>query len=143
MGFTRYTKPALVGGALMGVLSALPFVNFLNCFCCAYVWGGSILATYLLFKDAAEGTLSDGALTGLLSGIIGAIVSTVVGLPVMFLMKGQMNPLDNMPLEAVDREHAISAKETAELAMRRFTELSRRMQDVNEYYQAAGAARLS
>ncbi len=30
-------KPALIGGVLLGVLSAIPLVSALNCFCCAWV----------------------------------------------------------------------------------------------------------
>ena len=58
----NYTKPALIGGAAMGVLSALPIVNMGNC-CCLWVLGGGAIAAYLLQQDhPAPINLGDGAL---------------------------------------------------------------------------------
>jgi len=40
-------QPALYGGLLIGVLSALPFVSAGNCCCCLWVVAGGMLAVYL------------------------------------------------------------------------------------------------
>jgi len=40
----EYFIPALIGGALMGVASAIPF---LNCLCCLWVVAGAIFSFYL------------------------------------------------------------------------------------------------
>jgi len=102
MNLERYGKPALIGGAAMGVLSAIPFVNMGNCICCLYVWAGSVLAAYLLFKEHAGSTLGDGALVGLFSGICGAVVSLVISLPFTLLMRGRFDPTEFMPPEQLE-----------------------------------------
>jgi len=71
--------PALVGGAVAGVLSAVPF---LNCLCCLWIIGGAVLAAYLLAKDSPVAmTAGDGAIVGIFTGIVAAIVDTVVSIP--------------------------------------------------------------
>lgn len=72
-------NPALLGGALIAILSAVPVINFGNCFCCMWVVLGGILAAYLYQKGLPEGTsfpASDGAVVGLLAGIFGALFGT-------------------------------------------------------------------
>jgi hypothetical protein len=82
-----FLKPALMGGAALGLLSGIPVVNFVNCFCCIWVLAGGGLASWQLNKQR-PGTLTygDGALVGGLSGLIGAIVATAIGIPFMLLM---------------------------------------------------------
>jgi hypothetical protein len=71
--------PALIGGAVAGVLSGLPF---LNCLCCCWVIGGAALASFLLAKDSPVSlTPGDGAIVGALSGISAAVVDSLIGLP--------------------------------------------------------------
>ena len=41
--------PALIGGRVAGVLSAIPFIN---CLCCLWIIGGAMLAAHLLAKDS-------------------------------------------------------------------------------------------
>ncbi len=102
MNTSYYLKPALIGGLLTGVLSGTPLVNMGNCFCCMYVWVGSILAAYIFFKDAPFGTLGDGALVGLLSGIIAAAVNTVVSFPFMFMFWQNGSMDGRIPDEVTD-----------------------------------------
>jgi ABC-type phosphate transport system permease subunit len=69
-------QPAVLGGLLIGVLSALPFVN--TC-CCLWVIAGGVLTTYLLQERLTTPvTAGDAAIAGLLAGIVGAILSTVL-----------------------------------------------------------------
>jgi hypothetical protein len=71
--------PALIGGGVAGVLSAIPFVN---CFCCLWIIGGAMLAAYLLSKDSKVALSSgDGAIVGALAGVIAAIVDFFVSIP--------------------------------------------------------------
>lgn len=71
--------PALIGGGLAGVLSAIPFVN---CLCCLWIIGGAMLSAYLLSKDSKVLlTSGDGAIVGGLTGIIAAIVDFFVSIP--------------------------------------------------------------
>lgn len=71
--------PALIGGAVAGVLSGIPF---LNCLCCFWIIGGSMLAAYLLAKESPVSLKAgDGALVGALAGISAAIVDSLIGIP--------------------------------------------------------------
>jgi hypothetical protein len=88
MNEERMLKPALVGGVLLGILSSLPVVNLFNCFCCAWVICGGVLASYLYVKDSpVPVTLGRGALVGLLAGIFGTIVSALFSIPLSLLLK--------------------------------------------------------
>jgi hypothetical protein len=78
-------KPVLMGGVLLGILSALPFTQ---CVCCAWVIGGGLLAAYLYVKDSsAPVTLGRGAALGLGTGLIGTVVYTLFTIPVYLMMK--------------------------------------------------------
>jgi hypothetical protein len=82
-------KPALIGGVLLGVLSALPAISALNCFCCAWVIGGGVLAAHLYVKGSPfPVALGTGALLGLLTGVIGAIVDTIFSIPLHLALTG-------------------------------------------------------
>ncbi len=80
-------QPALLGGLLLGVLSALPLVNLGNACCCLWVLAGGALAAFLLQRGQdAPISSSDGALVGFLAGVIGAVVWQVLSVPVTMLM---------------------------------------------------------
>jgi hypothetical protein len=80
------TQAALLGGVAIGVLSALPVINFANC-CCAWILFGGGLAAYLMQQNRpAPITLGDGAIVGLLAGVIGAFVWLIVSVPIGFAM---------------------------------------------------------
>ena len=71
-------QPALLGGLLIGVLSALPFVG--TC-CCLWVIAGGVLTTYLLQeRSSLPVTAGEASVAGLLAGVIGAFVSTAVAM---------------------------------------------------------------
>lgn len=81
-------QPALIGGVALGVASAIPFLNCLNCACCALAIGGGFLAAALYFKDAApspEPPYGDAAVLGALTGVIGAVTATIVSIPIQLL----------------------------------------------------------
>lgn len=89
-------KPAVIGGAAAGVLSAIPLVNCLNCFCCALVIGGGFFASWLYLKDQPRPTqppYGEGAIVGLLAGLVAAVAGTITSLP-MQLISGAVG-LDN------------------------------------------------
>ncbi|MDI6698054.1 MAG: hypothetical protein QME85_03845 [Candidatus Saccharicenans sp.] len=79
---TDLIKPALVGGAVAGIISSIPF---LHCLCCLWVLAGGLLAVYLVSKQAAGQssgfTQGDGLLTGALAGVFGAIISILIKTP--------------------------------------------------------------
>lgn len=75
-------KPALIGGILLGLLSALPFLSLFNCLCCAWVIGGGVLASHLYVKNSRfPVTLGTGIVLGLFTGAIGAVVDTLFTIP--------------------------------------------------------------
>ena len=82
-----YGQPALIGGVVMGVLSALPLVSAGNVCCCLWVWTGGLVAAYLLQQNqSAPITPADGALVGLLAGLAGAVVQLIVSIPISLIV---------------------------------------------------------
>jgi hypothetical protein len=80
-------QPALLGGLVLGLLSALPIVNMGNACCCLWVIAGGVTAAYLLQNSqAASITAGDGAAVGFLAGVVGAIVWQALAIPVTILM---------------------------------------------------------
>jgi len=80
-------KPALIGGVLIGILSAIPLIQALNCLCCAWVIAGGVFASYLYVKDSTTAvTLGRGVALGLLTGIIGAVVDTAFSIPLYLVL---------------------------------------------------------
>jgi hypothetical protein len=71
-------QPALLGGVFIGILSALPIVQWCNC-CCLWIIGGGALAAYLQQQNQGTAlTVGGGAQTGLFAGVIGAFVWLIV-----------------------------------------------------------------
>jgi hypothetical protein len=81
-------RAAVIGGLVMGVLSAVtlvpqvPFVRFL---CCIWAILGGVVAAYLYVKKSpAPARIGDGVVLGLLSGVVGAAISLIAFLLVSF-----------------------------------------------------------
>ncbi len=127
MNFERMWKPALTGGILLGILSATPVLNFFNCFCCAWVIGGGILASYLYVKDSpVPVSLGNGVLLGLAAGIIGGIVYAVFSIPLHFILRSgnmgiaeqitqALDRLPNVPPETRDAFQALAQRENVDV----------------------------
>ena len=78
----EYLRPALIAGAVAGILSGLPIVSAGNCLCCLWIIGGAVLAVNLLAKNTVGGlTSGDGAIVGALTGIVAAVVDTLMSIP--------------------------------------------------------------
>ena len=87
------TIPAIYGGILMGLVSSIPFVSFINCFCCAGILMGGFLAV-MFYKnnftpDTPPFTAGDCMTVGVMAGVIGAIISTILGV-IFMLMFGNV-----------------------------------------------------
>jgi hypothetical protein len=84
---TSKTKPALVGGVVMGALSGLPIVSLGNACCCLWVICGGVVAAYML-QEQEPGPISaaDGATVGLFAGVVGACISLVLSIPLGLMM---------------------------------------------------------
>ena len=73
-------KPALLGGLIVGVLSAIPIINYC---CCIWSIGGGALAAYLYIKSSPTPVaMGEGAMVGGLAGVVGAVIYLVLGLPI-------------------------------------------------------------
>jgi hypothetical protein len=96
----NFLTPALIGGAILGVIStiagSLSLVSqglgtVVSLGCCLWLLGCPILAVHLLNKQRPGGlTYGDGALAGVFTGVFGAILSTILGIPLRFLATPQL-----------------------------------------------------
>lgn len=78
------TKAAVIGGALIGVLSVFPVLGG-----CCFLWAlaGGALAVYLYLKNStASFTPGDGATLGAMAGVVGALIYVVIGLPLSYML---------------------------------------------------------
>ena len=83
----KKTQPALVGGLIAGVLSALPIISAGNLCCCLWIVSGGVVAAYILQQNQPTPiTAADGALIGLLAGLVGAFVYVVLSIPITILI---------------------------------------------------------
>ena len=81
-------KPALIGGVLLGLLSAIPVVNLVNVCCCLWALIGGLLASYLYIKNSpVPASAGDGAILGALAGLVGAVIVVVIGIPIRLAKK--------------------------------------------------------
>jgi len=82
-------KPALIGGVLLGLLSAIPVVNLVNICCCLWALIGGLLASYLYIKNSpVPARAGDGAILGALAGLVGAVIVVVIGIPISIIAGG-------------------------------------------------------
>ena len=87
-------KPAVIGGVVLGLLSAIPFVNFVNFCCCAWAILGGLLASYLYVKNSATpANAGDGAIIGAMAGGIGAAIYLVIGIPLALVSGAAMRDM--------------------------------------------------
>ena len=82
-------KPALLGGLIVGILSAIPFLNYC---CCIWAIGGGVLAGFLYIKSSPLPVkVGEGAVVGVLTGIVGAILYFIISVPIgYFLSSAQL-----------------------------------------------------
>ncbi|MGH9871130.1 MAG: hypothetical protein ACRD9S_01545 [Pyrinomonadaceae bacterium] len=91
-------KSALIGGVIVGFLSAIhsliPFIGFC---CCIWSIIGGVLASFIYIKGSSVPVkLGDGAIVGALAGVVGGIIYVVIYLPFsllygMAVMQEQLN----------------------------------------------------
>ncbi len=79
-------QPALVGGVLLGSLSALPLIGAANICCCLWAVVGGASATYLyVLRSPARAELADGIGLGAMAGAVGGVIYFVSGVPLNLL----------------------------------------------------------
>jgi hypothetical protein len=96
------TKAAVIGGAVAGVLSALPILS--NC-CCLWAIGGGLLAVFLYTRNMPTPmTPGDGATLGATAGGIGAAIYLLIAIPLNLIFGAAMMAaqMDQMRQAGVD-----------------------------------------
>ena len=80
-------KPALLGGLIVGFLSAIhSLIPFVGACCCIWSIIGGVLAAFLYIKGSSEPVkLGDGAIVGALAGVVGGIIYVIIYLPFSLL----------------------------------------------------------
>jgi hypothetical protein len=92
------TQPALIGGLVSGVLSALPLIAGGNLCCCLWIVSGGAVAAYVLQQNQSLPIgPGDGALVGLLAGVIGAFVYLVLSIPISLMVA----PMERVVLDRI------------------------------------------
>src|SRR5438046_3992515 len=110
---TSLTQPTLIGGLVVGVLTALPIIYLGNVCCCLWIVSGGVVASYVLQQNQAEPIRpGDGALVGLLAGVSGAFIYLILSIPINLvvgpleqrLVQRLVETMGNLPPEI--REYA-------------------------------------
>lgn len=84
-------KPAVIGGVVLGLLSAIPFINWVNLCCCLWAIVGGLLAAHLYVKSSPTPVnAGDGAIVGAIAGAIGAVIFLVIGVPLAIVSGAAM-----------------------------------------------------
>ena len=113
--------PALYGGIIIGVISAVPGLNLLNCLCCAGIMLGGFFAVFFYKKDLTPNmsplSSNDGLRLGALAGVFGAIVSLILSWLVLTMIGGGdveniKSLLDSLGLSKQIPEEALDEIET-------------------------------
>ncbi|HKR12543.1 MAG TPA: hypothetical protein VJT15_10825 [Pyrinomonadaceae bacterium] len=100
-------KPAVIGGVVLGLLSAIPFVNFVNACCCLWAILGGMLASNLYVKNSSKpATAGDGAIVGAIAGAVGAVIYLVLGIPLSILSETAMRGVLVSLMERADPRQA-------------------------------------
>lgn len=100
-------KPAVIGGVVLGLLSAIPFVNFVNICCCLWAILGGLLASYLYVKNSpVPANAGDGAIVGAIAGAIGAVIYLVVGIPLAIVSGSAMRSIFINLMSSIDPNQA-------------------------------------
>lgn len=104
-------KPALIGGVVLGVLSVIPFVNWLNVCCCLWaILGGLLAANIYVRNSSTPATPGDGAIVGAMAGVVGGVIVIIIGIPVSIVTSGLMTGFIMSILEGVDPSQAEMAR---------------------------------
>jgi len=82
-------RVALISGAAIGAVWAIPGLNLINCCCCAGVILGGVLAVYLYKQefgpDQPTMEASDAAILGIMAGVVAAFTATIMNLLITLL----------------------------------------------------------
>jgi hypothetical protein len=102
-------KPAIIGGVILGILSALPAVN--TC-CCIWALVGGLIAANLYIKASPNPvTPADGAILGAIAGVVGVVLIFVLGIPLQLIFGTAMMSLMQGFVQNADPSQAAQMRE--------------------------------
>lgn len=78
-GPNRFLKSALIGGAVGGVASSIPLINWLNCCFCLLNMAGAAFALSLYLKENPTARIStnDAAICGGMAGVFAGVIAGI------------------------------------------------------------------
>ena len=84
-------QAAILGGVVLGLLSSIPPINFVNICCCLWVLLGGVIAARTLIKRSPvfPVTTGEGATVGALAGVIGSLILLVISVPLGLMGVGE------------------------------------------------------
>lgn len=102
-------KPALIGGAILGILSAIPAVN--SC-CCIWALVGGLIAANIYIKGSPNPVQpAEGAIVGAIAGAIGSVLIVVIGIPLQLIFGAAMTSMMGGYIQSVDPNQAAQFQE--------------------------------
>lgn len=102
-------KPALIGGVILGILSAIPAVN--TC-CCIWALVGGLIAANIYIKGSPNPvTPADGAILGAIAGGIGVVLIFIIGIPLQLIFGTAMMSLMQGIVQNADPSQAAQMRE--------------------------------
>jgi hypothetical protein len=108
-------KPAIIGGVVLGLLSVIPFINFVNFCCCLWAILGGMLAAHLYVKSSpAPVNAGDGAIVGALAGLVGGVIVIIIGIPISLITSGLVSGVFVSLIEGMDPSQAEMARRQME-----------------------------
>ncbi len=107
----KYWKPALTAGILVGIISAIPVVNFLNC-CCLWIIAGIIWSAWMYKAEWGYLDIGPGAALGAITGAIAGLVAGFLNIIIWAIFGGwyrammmRMLANFNIPEQAMSQMH--------------------------------------
>ncbi len=102
-------KPAIIGGVIVGILSAIPAVN--TC-CCIWALVGGLIAANMYIKASPNPvTPADGAIVGAIAGAIGVVLIFVVGIPLQLIFGTAMMSMMSSIMQNADPSQAAQMRD--------------------------------
>mgnify|MGYP000602843796 CR=1 FL=1 len=96
-------RPAMFGGLTIALISTIPILNFINCFCCAGVILGGFVSVYFFNKaledESIRLSLNDGFSLGVMSGALGALISMILKTAIGANLKQQIEKILHSPAQ--------------------------------------------
>ena len=102
-------KPALIGGAIIGILTALPVLQ--SC-CCIWAIVGGLIAANIYIKGSPNPVQpAEGAIVGAIAGAIGAVLIFVIGIPLQLIFGTAMASMMGGFIQNADPSQAAQVQE--------------------------------